>query len=65
MTGEISGHVLVLDELEEIQGLAAGQPPPFRVEKTGEAVDGWLPVEVSLDCAGVVACWVSKFGLSL
>ena len=55
MTSEIAGHELALNELEEIQGLAAGQPPPFRVEKTGAAVGGWLPVEVSLDCAGVAA----------
>ena len=52
MTSEITGHELALNELEEIQGLAAGQPPPFRVEKTGAAVGGWLPVEVSVDCAG-------------
>jgi integrative and conjugative element protein (TIGR02256 family) len=55
MTGETTGHRLALDELEEIQGLVAGQPPAFRVENTGEAEDGWLPVEVSLDCAEVVA----------
>ena len=55
VTSEIAGHELALNELEEIQGLAAGQPPPFRVEKTGAAVGGWLPVEVSLDCAGVAA----------
>jgi hypothetical protein len=50
VTGETTGHERALDELEEIQGLT----PAFRVEKTGEAEDGWLPVEVSLDCAEVV-----------
>ena len=55
MTGETTGHELALDELAEIQGLAAGQRQAFRVEKTGEAEDGWLPVAVSLDCAEVLA----------
>ena len=54
MTSEIAGHELALNELEEIQDLVAGQPPPLRVEQTGAAVGGWLPVEISLDCAGVV-----------
>jgi integrative and conjugative element protein (TIGR02256 family) len=51
MTGENTGFRLAFDELEEIQSLAAGQRADFRVEESGEAQDGWLPVEVSLGCA--------------
>ena len=53
MTGESTGHRLARDELDEIQGLAAGPPPALQVENVGEVENGWLPVEVSLDCAKV------------
>lgn len=53
MTGASAGHRQALDELEEIQSLAGGQPAAFRVEETGEVIDGRLFVEVSLGCADV------------
>ena len=56
MTGG-TGHQLALDELMEIQdlSLAADQPETFRIEESGPPRGGWLPVEVSLDCAGIQA----------
>jgi integrative and conjugative element protein (TIGR02256 family) len=54
VTGETAGQRLALDELHEIQSLTSGNPPAFRVEQAGEAEDdGWLPVEISLNCENV------------
>jgi integrative and conjugative element protein (TIGR02256 family) len=53
VAGETSGQRQARDELEEIQRLAGGQPPAMRVEKVGRADDGWLRIEISLDCADV------------
>ena len=60
MTGGTAGQRLALDELHEIESLTPGQPPAFRVERAGEVEragdaenDGWLRVEISLDCANV------------
>ena len=55
MTGETPGHRLARDELREIQSLSAGQPLALRVEAAGVAEDGWLPIEISLSCAGIAA----------
>ena len=60
MTEIAAGHQLALDQLAEIQALAAetqapaaGQPPAFTVVRTGEPVRGQLSVDISLSCAGV------------
>jgi len=55
MTGQAPGHQLARDELLEIQDLSAGQPLALRVEAAGPAEDGWLPIEVSLNCADIPA----------
>ena len=55
MTGETPGHRLARDELLEIQSLSAGQSLALRVEAAGAAEDGWLPIEISLNCAGIAA----------
>ncbi len=54
MTGETAGQRLALDELHEIESLTPGDPPAFRIEQAGQPEsDGWLPVEISLDCTNV------------
>jgi integrative and conjugative element protein (TIGR02256 family) len=55
MTGETPGHRLARDELLEVQSLSAGRPLALRVEAAGTVADGWLPIEVSLDCADIPA----------
>jgi hypothetical protein len=60
MTEMPAAYQLALDQLAEIQALAAetqasaaGQPLAFAVVRTGEPVRGQLAVDVSLSCAGV------------
>lgn len=53
MIGEIPGHRLAREELDEIQSLATGDPPALRVESVGAVESDWLPIKVSLDCANV------------
>ncbi len=52
MPDETAGHRQARDELAEIQD-RSGQPPALRVEQVGEVRRGWLPIEISLDCATV------------
>jgi integrative and conjugative element protein (TIGR02256 family) len=53
MTAAAAGHQLALDELAEIQDLAAGEAAAFTVGTTVSRADGWLSADVSLDCADV------------
>lgn len=54
MPGETPGHRQARDELDEIQD-RSGQPPAMRVEQLGQVRQGWLPIEISLDCSDVAA----------
>ncbi|HET9967839.1 MAG TPA: ThiF family adenylyltransferase [Streptosporangiaceae bacterium] len=51
MTDQATGHQRAVDELKEIQSLAAGQPALLRLEGNRAGPDGWRQVEVSLDCS--------------
>jgi integrative and conjugative element protein (TIGR02256 family) len=50
--GETPGYWQARDELDEIQD-RSGQPPAMRVEQLGQVRQGWLPIEISLDCSDV------------
>jgi hypothetical protein len=53
VTGETSGQRLAREELLEMQSLSADRPMDLRVAATGAVMDGWLPIEVSLNCADI------------
>jgi integrative and conjugative element protein (TIGR02256 family) len=55
MTDQTTGHQRAVDEVEEIQSLAAGQPALFRLEGNAAGPDGWRQVEVSLDCSDMTS----------
>lgn len=55
MTDQTAGHQRAVDDLEEIQALAAGEPAAFRLEGHAAGPDGWLEAEVSLDCSGLAS----------
>jgi integrative and conjugative element protein (TIGR02256 family) len=50
--GEIPGHRQAHAELAEIQR-RTGRTQAMRVEQVGQVRRGWLPIEISLDCATV------------
>ncbi len=52
MPGETPGQRQARDELDEIQD-RSGPSRALRVEQVGQARQGWLPIEISLDCSDV------------
>jgi hypothetical protein len=53
MMAMAAGQQRALDELGEIQDRAAGGLPGFSVGQSAVRADGWLSVDVSLDCTSV------------